>query len=74
MTAPPGTTCHFPPGCKLLGSQVLKKWLSYRDLSDLVEKGILAPCGQGQSQAYGLVGSLWETQSTNLSSASDNFC
>ena len=28
---------------------------SYRDLSDLVEKGALAPCGQGRNHAYQLV-------------------
>ena len=40
---------------KAVGLNRVSRATAYRDLSDMVEKGALAPCGQGRSGAYGLV-------------------
>ena len=39
---------------KAVGLTRVSRATAYRDLSDLVEKGALAPCGQGRSGAYRL--------------------
>ena len=40
---------------KAVGLTRVSRATAYRDLSDLVEKGALAPCGRGRSGAYRLV-------------------
>lgn len=40
---------------KAVGLTRVSRATAYRDLSDLVEKGALAPCGRGRNQAYRLV-------------------
>ncbi len=40
--------------CKAVGLTRVSRATAHRDLSDLVEKGALAPCGQGRSRSYHL--------------------
>lgn len=40
---------------KAVGLTRVSRATAYRDLSDLVEKGTLAPCRRGRSQSYRLV-------------------
>ena len=42
---------------KAVGLNRVSRATAYQDLSDLVEKGTLAPCGRGRSQAYQLIDS-----------------